>query len=173
MTMPPLGPPPGPPPGSPPPYGVNPVFAPPPPRRGQWSNGKLLTVVLGILIPAVCGAFFFVPRIAHSTLSPGPRPSIGGLDDWSPGEPPMQEPLLPEPETLSIGQCVTPMDGATADTDPSVVACSTPHQGEVFEIIPISGDTYPGEAALVNQVGGCQSRLSAYANMAKVTNMKV
>jgi hypothetical protein len=156
-------------PGPPPPYGIHPVFSPPPPRRDIWSNGKLLAVVLAVLIPAIAAAIVFVPRVAHSVAQPRPRPFIGGLDDD-----PSVSPDLPDIlQTLGVGQCVNPIKDANEAPESSVLPCSLPHQGEVFEVIPISGSAYPGEAALKGKLPQCQGRLSAYANLARVKGMRV
>ena len=156
-------------PGPPPPYGVHPVFSPPP-RRDMWSNGKVLAVVLAVLIPAIAAAAFFVPRVADSVSQPRPRPSIGGLDDYPPPPGSGLDPML---QTLGVGQCVNPIEDANDAPGLSVLPCTLPHQGEVFEVIPISGGAYPGEAALKGKLSLCQSRLNAYANMAKVKGMGV
>jgi hypothetical protein len=156
--------------GPQPPYGVDPVFGPPPPRRRGMSNGALLGIVLGVLVPAIVLAIIFLPRLGSSVAGPYPYPSPDVTFGWDPTEPPALDPFLP---TLSIGQCITPIEGANEHPGSGIVDCATPHQGQVFEIIPIEGTTYPGETALSGKLGQCQARLSAYANMQKVKNMQV
>ena len=147
---------------------VYPVFVPPPQRK-YMSNGTLLAIVLGVLVPAIIAVVILVPRAANSVLTADPRPSIGSIDDYPWANPDLPQ-ILP---TLSIGQCLKPIDGANEHPGSGVVPCTAPHNGEVFEIIPVAGSEYPGPAALAAKQPECIARLSAYARMDRVKTMTV
>jgi Septum formation len=154
-----------PPPYQPQPYGVDPFFAPP--RKPFWTSGKVTGLVVGVVLAVFfCGVCVVLPIIGVlSDRSPDTR--------FDPGDFVSHQPLEEPPPTLSIGQCVSMIEGATSHVSSAVVPCSEEHLGEVFEIIPISGDVYPGEDALKGKTKNCSARLSAYANMSKTKKMSV
>src|SRR5262249_3488019 len=96
------------------------------------------------------------------------RQSAGG-----PGDYPDYQPLDEPPPTLGIGWCVSRIEGATSDPTAWAVPCKQHHRGEVFEIIPITGNSYPGDDSLKGTLRNCSARLEAYAKMSKVQNMTV
>jgi Septum formation len=62
--------------------------------------------------------------------------------------------------SLKTGECIDPA-GQTA----TVVACSTPHDAEVFATFELTGSKWPGTAAVgAAASSGCASRLSGYLN---------
>jgi hypothetical protein len=66
---------------------------------------------------------------------------------------------------VKAGDCIesTPSDNARVTTLPKV-SCDKPHQGEVYAVMPVSGDKFPGEAALRSQFHQpCLSALESYA----------
>jgi hypothetical protein len=62
--------------------------------------------------------------------------------------------------SLKTGQCIDP-NGQTA----TVVACSVPHDAEVFATFALPGSKWPGTAAVGTAASsGCSDRLSGYLN---------
>ena len=62
--------------------------------------------------------------------------------------------------SLKTGQCIDP-NGQTA----TVVACSVPHDAEVFATFALPGSKWPGTAAVGTAASsGCSTRLSGYLN---------
>jgi hypothetical protein len=62
--------------------------------------------------------------------------------------------------SLKTGQCIDP-NGQTA----TVVACSVPHDAEVFATFALPGSKWPGTAAVgAAASSGCSDRLSGYLN---------
>ena len=63
--------------------------------------------------------------------------------------------------SLKTGDCFDPQ-GQQSYT---LVACSTPHQAEVFATFALTGTTWPGGAAVQRKASsGCASRLTGYVN---------
>lgn len=67
-------------------------------------------------------------------------------------------------QDLSLGQCIKdlPADSATTLSRAALVPCDQPHIGEVFAVIPVPGDTFPGEAQLTSQGDACDPKLVSY-----------
>jgi len=66
---------------------------------------------------------------------------------------------------IKTGDCIaeTPADGANVTRLPKV-SCDEPHEGEVYAMIRVSGDTFPGQAAMRREYQQrCLSALDAYA----------
>ena len=66
---------------------------------------------------------------------------------------------------VQVGDCIetTPTEGATVKTMPKV-SCDKPHEDEVFALLPVSGDTFPGQATLQNQYEKkCVTALATYS----------
>jgi hypothetical protein len=66
---------------------------------------------------------------------------------------------------VKVGDCIetTPPDNAKIDTLPKV-ACSKPHEAEVYALLPVSGDSFPGQAAMERDYKDrCETALSAYS----------
>jgi Septum formation len=111
-------------------------------------------------------------------------PFLGTIGDGPPVAPmptlrieDLQAPPLPLPQmkypVLAVGQCLSTIGGATLDTTNSVLPCSERHVGEVFEVMPVDGDTYPGEDALATKSEDCTSRVAGYADPKKIKKMKI
>ncbi|MBV9513688.1 MAG: septum formation family protein [Mycobacteriaceae bacterium] len=69
---------------------------------------------------------------------------------------------------VQLGDCIetTPADMASVRTLPKV-SCDKPHEGEVFALIPVSGDTFPGQDALRDEYEKkCVSELDNYSSKA-------
>ena len=66
---------------------------------------------------------------------------------------------------IKAGDCIAeaPADGANVKRLPKV-SCDEPHEGEVYAMIPVSGDTFPGQTAMQSEYERrCLSALDAYA----------
>ena len=67
---------------------------------------------------------------------------------------------------LKVGNCIETAptgDGSTITTLPTV-SCDKPHQGEVFAIVNIPGDRWPGDSVMRREYGPkCDSALEDYA----------
>lgn len=67
-------------------------------------------------------------------------------------------------EDLSIGECIKDLpDSASRVSRATLVACDQPHIGEVFAVIPVPGDSFPGETQLTSQDDACNPKLASYA----------
>src|SRR5262245_2811621 len=110
-----------------------------PTERGTtviWAAGVVLFLVL-----AFCGRLALLGVLTPSD-SPAavPQPTIRVED--------LQAPPLPQllaSPVFSAGECLATIGGAMLDPESNRLPCSEKHVGEVFEVMPISGDTYPGE----------------------------
>jgi putative regulator of septum formation/uncharacterized protein DUF4190 len=70
-----------------------------------------------------------------------------------------------EATDVQVGDCIetTPGDNSTVKTLPKV-SCDKPHEGEVYALLPVSGDTFPGQTALRDEYGKkCESALGTYS----------
>jgi hypothetical protein len=73
--------------------------------------------------------------------------------------------------SLRAGDCFqnTGTAGSTL-TSVTAVSCSTPHNAQVYALLPVSGSSYPGTAALNSQgQTGCRSATSADLDRTKLT----
>jgi len=73
-----------------------------------------------------------------------------------------------EATDVQVGDCIetTPGDNASVKTLPKV-SCDKPHEGEVYALLQVSGDTFPGQTALRDEYGKqCESALSTYSSKA-------
>ncbi|MGZ4513636.1 MAG: septum formation family protein [Mycobacterium sp.] len=66
---------------------------------------------------------------------------------------------------IKTGDCIAdaPADGANVTRLPKV-SCDEPHEGEVYAMIRVSGDTFPGQTAMQSEYEQrCMSALESYA----------
>ena len=77
---------------------------------------------------------------------------------------------------IKTGDCIaeSPADGADVARLPKV-SCDKPHEGEVYAMIRVSGDSFPGQSAIRDEYEErCLSALESYApsaaNDPRVTN---
>jgi Domain of unknown function (DUF4190)/Septum formation len=66
---------------------------------------------------------------------------------------------------VKVGECIetTPAEMANVKTLPKV-SCDKPHEGEVYALLPVSGDTFPGQTALRDEYEKkCVSGLDSYS----------
>lgn len=67
--------------------------------------------------------------------------------------------------SIKTGDCIaeSPADGANVTRLPKV-SCDEPHEGEVYAMIPVSGDTFPGQTAMESEYEQrCVTALDSYA----------
>jgi Septum formation len=70
-----------------------------------------------------------------------------------------------EATDVQVGDCIetTPGDNAKVKTLPKV-SCDKPHEGEVYALLPVSGNTYPGQTSLQDEYEKkCESALGTYS----------
>jgi Septum formation len=64
--------------------------------------------------------------------------------------------------SLRAGECVNSSQNGLSVT---ILSCATPHAAEVFATFSLTGSSWPGEAAVQQQVStGCTNRLAGYLN---------
>lgn len=151
MTQPPYGPPWGergdggypPPHGAPPPpysYGY-PYQAPlPPPRKTRW--GLIIGLIAAAFVLfAVVGVIGIVLLVKNSDV-------VDAAD-------------------VGLGDCLTeiPSD-ASLVASVKTVDCTEPHKGEVFAVITVPGNDFPGQAKISGYQDKCQPALQTYSSKA-------
>jgi len=68
---------------------------------------------------------------------------------------------------LKTGDCIVSVAENVVVQQATVVACNTPHHGEVTGTFTLAGATYPGDDAVAQQAGDrCQAQLKAYSTAA-------
>jgi Septum formation/Domain of unknown function (DUF4190) len=71
--------------------------------------------------------------------------------------------IFPRVFSLRTGECIN--SAANGVSRLHVLSCGQPHDGEVFSTFRLTGQHYPGSAALRQKANqGCGSRLSGYMN---------
>src|SRR5262249_29057543 len=130
--------------GQPNPYGQPQPYSqyPAAPRKEFWTTRKIVWTVVGIFLGVVLCGGAAVLSLTSAISNPHPKSAAG------PGDYPDYQPLDEPPPTLGIGWCVSRIEGATSDPTAWAVPCKQHHRGEVFEIIPITGNSYPGDDSL-------------------------
>jgi len=64
--------------------------------------------------------------------------------------------------SLRAGECLNSSQNGLSVT---ILSCATPHAAEVFATFSLTGSSWPGEAAVQQQVSnGCTNRLAGYLN---------
>jgi hypothetical protein len=69
---------------------------------------------------------------------------------------------------VQVGDCIetTPAEGVTVKRMPKV-SCDKPHQGEVYALLSVSGETFPGQTTLRDQYQEkCVTALDTYSSKA-------
>ena len=87
----------------------------------------------------------------------------GGGDDDEETSKPKTGPIAAK--DLTIGTCISDANSTTGDvTTFDAVACNKPHDGEVFTVIELEGDKYPGTKFVTGKGNrGCRARLRRQA----------
>jgi len=83
----------------------------------------------------------------------------GGGDDDEEVAKPALGPIAAK--DLTVGTCISDANSTTGDvTTFDAVACNKPHDGEVFTVIELEGDKYPGTKFVTGKGNrGCRARL--------------
>lgn len=83
----------------------------------------------------------------------------GGGDDDDEASTPATGPIAAK--DLTVGTCISDANSTTGDvTTFDAVACNEPHDGEVFTVIELEGDKYPGTKFVTGKGNrGCRARL--------------
>lgn len=117
----------------------------------RWMPGTVALVALGVLLSgcATHAEPTDTPQAAETAAPEAPAPTNSVLQ-------------------LSLGDCV--MDAATplsADlTEVPTVPCDQPHDSELFAVVTVAGDTYPGVDDLVAQgQTQCQALFSEFVGI--------
>jgi hypothetical protein len=146
MTQPPWGqtPPYGAPPPPPQPYSQGygyPYQGPPPqPPKTRW--GLIIGVVAGVVV--LLGALGVVALVLL-----------------------MKNSDVVDADEIGVGDCLTelPSDSSLV-ASVKTVECAAPHKGEVFAVITVPGNDFPGQAKIVGYQDKCQPALQAYSSAA-------
>src|SRR3989337_924795 len=87
----------------------------------------------------------------------------GGGDDEEAAKPVTSGPV--SAKNLTVGTCIGDANSTTGDvTTFDAVACNKPHDGEVFTVIELEGDKYPGTKFVTGKGNrGCRARLRRQA----------
>jgi hypothetical protein len=173
----PYGPPPGQYPPPPPPYGPSPYYGPPqqmgypaPPQTNWWAVVSLVFGVLGgVLVSVVTG---IVGLNKAKQLRSGRGMAIAGLvlsGVWV---------LLlvvgiafylamdkdtVQATDVTTGDCLAEIPGTTTVSSIKVVTCDTPHKGEVYSVITVPGEDFPGHSVIATFQDRCEPALAAFA----------
>ena len=146
MTQPPWGqtPPYGAPPPPPQPYspGYGYPYQGPPPRPPKTRWGLIIGVVAGVVV--LLGALGVVALVLL-----------------------MKNSDVVDADEIGIGDCLTelPSDSSLV-ASVKTVECAAPHKGEVFAVITVPGNDFPGQAKIVGYQDKCQPALQAYSSAA-------
>jgi hypothetical protein len=132
------------------------------PKRNQKGKGLAITgLVLSVVWLLVCGGAL----------------AIGALSDKDSGSTGTDGLTTSQTSDLKVGDCVNGIngkDGTQFSRNPPKVACSTPHEGEVFKVITLSDGAFPGDTEVQKQSeDGCGGALDSYAPAAKTKDLEV
>jgi putative regulator of septum formation len=120
----------------------------------------LLVVVLVVLFGGGGGDDepYVTPKVATPTATISPE-ELNGTPRKNPDAKTISA------KDLEVGDCVADAKSATGDvTTFDKVDCDKPHDGEVFTIIKVDGDRYPGVKAVAGKgQRGCRARLRRQA----------
>jgi hypothetical protein len=136
--------------------------------------GTFLAIVVVILFLLFGGGGGDEPYVTPDVPTPTATVSPEELDAGA-------EKKSPDAETtaakdLEVGDCISDAKTTTGDdvTTFDVVKCSEPHDGEVFTLIKLKGEKYPG-TKVVSGKGqrGCRARLRRQASRKALANRRL
>ncbi|WP_051366409.1 DUF4190 domain-containing protein [Hamadaea tsunoensis] len=132
------------------------------PKRNQGGKGLAITgLVLSVVWLLVCGGAI----------------AIGALSDKSTGTTGNDGLTTSQTSDLKVGDCVNGIngkDGTQFSRNPPKVACTTPHEGEVFKVITMADGSFPGDTEVQKQSeDGCGGALDSYAPAAKTDKLEI
>ena len=88
----------------------------------------------------------------------------GRRDPRLPAEDRCVLPASPPFSALRAGDCI---DSSPNGLSVTVLSCASPHHAEVFATFSLAGSSWPGSAAVQQQVAsGCQNKIAGYLNPA-------
>lgn len=125
------------PPPPPQPYSQQPPGYFPPPKK---SNKKIVFIVLGViaaLIVLVVGGGIAL----YLTVGQG---TVTATD-------------------VEMGDCLSEIPGDTRVLTVKTIDCAEPHAGEVFAVLQMPGDDFPGQAAIDTYADKCSPELATYS----------
>ena len=133
------GPPPGAyPPPPPQPYAQQPPGYFPPPKKSN--SKKVLFIVLGVIaaliVLVVGGGVALYLAIGQGTVTA---------------------------TDVEMGDCLSEIPGDTRVLTVKTIDCAEPHAGEVFAVLQMPGDDFPGQAAIDTYADKCSPELATYA----------
>jgi hypothetical protein len=131
-----------------PPYGYPyPAWQPGPPPAPKTPWGLIIGLVAaGVAVVAVIG---IVVVVLVAKKGPGDGSGVVDADD------------------VGLGDCLTeiPSDAGLVSSV-HTVDCTAPHKGEVFAVITVPGDDFPGQAKITGYQDRCQPALRSYSSRA-------
>ncbi|MGH3580629.1 MAG: septum formation family protein [Mycobacterium sp.] len=142
MTQPPYGPPYGAPPPPPQPYSYGYPYQGPPPQPPKTRWGLIIGIVAGVVVLlGALGVLLLVLLMKNSDVV--------------------------DADEIGVGDCLTelPSDSSLV-ASVKTVECAEPHKGEVFAVITVPGNDFPGQAKIVGYQDKCQPALQTYSSAA-------
>jgi Domain of unknown function (DUF4190)/Septum formation len=81
-------------------------------------------------------------------------------------------------DNLAVGDCINGLLNLNLDQDlqrtPPTVACTEPHEGEVYHVITLTDAAFPGDATIQKKAeDGCADALPGYAPNEKTKDLEV
>ncbi len=135
-------PPPPPPPGAyppppPQPYSQQPQGYFPPPKSNSKKIGFIvLGVIVGLLVLGVGGGILIYLLVGKGTVTA---------------------------TDVKMGDCLSEIPSDTRVLTVKTIECSEPHVGEVFAVLQMPGDEFPGQAAIDAYADKCSPELASYS----------
>jgi len=144
------------------------------PQRNQKGKGMAVAgLVLSGLWLLGCGglvAFSVLTDDTSNALGSSNSPSVVTSQSPTPGS---------SDQPLRVGDCINGLLNQNLDKEleetPPTVACSEPHEGEVYKVLQVTGTAFPGDSVVQKQAEkGCSAAaLRAYGSATKIKNMEI
>lgn len=64
---------------------------------------------------------------------------------------------------VEMGDCLSEIPGDTRVLTVKTIDCAEPHAGEVFAVLQMPGDDFPGQAAIDTYADKCSPELASYS----------
>lgn len=128
-------------------------------RRGQSGRGM---AVAGVVISSVTLLLFgAVATVAglHAALNG----STASSPETSSPTADLPEVRLSPTLDLSVGDCIEDLPYSSHVASVSKIDCDRPHRGEVYEVVPVAGERFPGDETMDNYANKCGPALDRYA----------
>ncbi len=121
-----------------------------PTERGLTALGGVATVLtlITLLVVAACSSTPRTPPVTPSTTAPSASATSSATRSAS----------AVDPFDVSVGDCIDEATGQGELTSVPVVDCSTPHLGEAYASVRMSGGSaFPGLDAVGEAAQGCEA----------------